>query len=167
MWPLFVPLMLAAMLVIGAVLMLVARTSSVGRRWIVLAVASIIALPSAIVFHNVASALIGGEEGVSFVLALIVAPAGVAAGTFGAGVAIARLERWRGLGRALVLAASGIGLLFAYAAFALVVTTIERGNPAYQGQIEAFVLPVSATAMTVGAIWAVAAFVRGRPSPER
>jgi hypothetical protein len=112
--------------------------------------------------HSVASALIGGEEAVSFILALLVAPAGFAIGTLGAGVVTLRTHRT--LGARIMLAGLGLAIFAGYSLFALVVTTIEGGNPPYQAMIEQFALLAAALAMAAGAIGTALSLIGARPT---
>jgi hypothetical protein len=63
----------------------------------IVAVIATAAFPLAIVLHNVLSAFIGGEEAVSFVIALLVAPGFIAAGTLGVALTLSRDARFRSL----------------------------------------------------------------------
>lgn len=143
---------LGATVLVGVVLALAARRYPSTRRWVVVSAIGIVALPAGIVLHNVLSALIAGEEAVSFIAALVVAPAFFVVGTLGAGLAAARTGRGWETGTSLVIAGAGMGIFVAYEIFALVVTTIEGENPPYQATIEAFVLPISLLALVGGAV---------------
>lgn len=144
---------IVAAVIVGLVLALASRRYPDARPWARLAAISIAALPVGVLVHNVVGALTGGEEATSFVVALVIAPAGFAIGTVGAGLAVAR--RRSEVGASLLVAGAGMALLGLYAVFALVVTAIERGNPPYQASIEAVVLPVSLLALTGGALSAM------------
>lgn len=149
-WGVFIIVAVISMLAVAVELYPVARRDRAARPWAILAAASALALPAAIVVHNVASALIGGEEAVSFILALLVAPAGFAIGTLGAGVVTLRSDKT--LGARILLAGFGLAIFAGYMLFALVVTTVEGGNPPYQAILEPLALLAAAVAMAAGAI---------------
>jgi hypothetical protein len=149
-WGVFIIVAVISMLGVAVELYPVARRDRAAGPWAILAAASAVAVPAAIVVHNVASALIGGEEAVSFTLALLVAPAGFAIGTLGAGVVTLRSDRT--LGARIMLAGLGLAIFAGYMLFALVVTTIEGRNPPYQAIVEPFALLAAALAMAAGAI---------------
>ena len=149
-WGVFIIVAIVSMLAVAIELYPVARRDRAARPWAILAAASAVAVPTAILLHNVASALIGGEEAVSFILALLVAPAGFATGTLGAGVATLRSDRTLGL--RILLAGAGLAIFAGYMLFALVVTTIEGRNPPYQAIVEPLALVTAALAMGAGAI---------------
>ena len=151
---LFIGILLAPVL-LGIVLVLVARRYPETRRWAAVTGISIATIPVAIVLHNVLSAIAGGEEGVSFVVALVVAPAGFAVGALGVGLRLARSGRSWELGASIAIAGAGMALFVAYMVFAFVVTTIERGNPPYQAPIESIVLPVALIALVGGSLSAL------------
>ena len=107
-----------------------------------------------IVLHNVLSAFIGGEKAVSFVIALLVAPGFIAAGTLGVALTLSRDARFAMVGRSMLLAGAGFAVFALYAVFALVVTAIAGGNSPFQAVIERVALGLSAAAMALGAILA-------------
>ncbi len=151
---LFVGILLAPVL-LGIVLIVIARRYPETRRWALITGVSVAAIPVAIVLHNVLSAIVGGEEGVSFVVALVVAPAGFAVGALGVGLRLARSGRAWEVGVSIAIAGAGMALFVAYMVFAFVVTTIERGNPPYQASIESIVLPVVLIAVVGGSLSAL------------
>ena len=151
-WSLFILAALVSMLVAGAVLLISARRHSALRPWATVVGASVAAMPLAIVLHNLVSALIGGEEAVFFVVALVVAPAAFAVGVVGAGLALTRNASDRSVGVSLLVAGGGMALFELYMIGALLVTTVLGGNPPWQGPIEAVVLPVSLLALTGGSL---------------
>jgi hypothetical protein len=161
-WGVFIIVAIVSMLAVAVELYPVARRDRAARPWAILAAASALAVPAAIVVHNVASALIGGEEAVSFILALLVAPAGFAIGTLGAGVVSLRSDRT--LGGRILLAGLGLAIFAGYMLFALVVTTIEGGNPPYQAVLEPFALLAAALAMAAGAIGTAWSLIGARPT---
>jgi hypothetical protein len=150
-WQLFIPIVLFAIVVVGIVIATAAREVPAIRPWATVAVLATAAFPLAIVLHNVLSAFIGGEEAVSFVIALLVAPGFIAAGTLGVALTLSRDARFALVGRSMLLAGAGFALFALYAVFALVVTTLAGGNPPIQSVIEQVALGLSAAAMTVGA----------------
>lgn len=160
-WAVFTIVAVISMLAVAIELYPVARREPKARPWAILAAASAFAVPAAIVLHNVVSALIGGEEAISFMLAILVGPIGFAIGTLGAGLVTLRSNRT--LGARIMLAGAGLGILAAYSLFALVITTIERGNPPYQAIIEPIALLAAAVAMAAGAIGAALSLL-GQPS---
>lgn len=150
-WQLFIPIVLFAIVVVGIVAVTAVREVPATRPWATVAVLAIASFPLAIVLHNVLSAFIGGEEAVSFVIALLVAPGFIAAGTLGVALTLSRDARFALVGRSMLLAGAGFAVFALYAVFALVVTAIAGGNPPFQSVIEQAVLGLSAAAMTVGA----------------
>ncbi len=165
-WNLFMPVMLFATVALGVEIFLAVRRHPDARRWGVVAVVGVAAFPVAIVLHNVLSALIGGEEAVSFVVALLVAPLLICVGTLGAGAVVRRAGPDRALGNGLLVAGGGLAVLSAYMLFALVVTTIEGTNPPYQAPVEAVAMPVALVAIAVGVLWAALGILGGPPRTE-
>ena len=159
-YALIIPSVALAMLVVAIVLAIVARGTPHLRPWVTITALGVVAMPAAVVLHNVLSAIVGGEEAVSFIVALMVAPACIAVGVIGAAVVLLR-ER-RELGVAVCVAAAGIGLFAAYMIFALVVTTIEGRNPPYQAPVELALLPLGTLAAIGGALLSVRALMRER-----
>ena len=153
-WQLFIPIVLFAIVVVGIVTLTAVREVPATRPWATVAVLAIAAFPLAIVLHNVLSAFIGGEEAVSFVIALLVAPGFIAAGTLGVALTLSRDARFALVGRSMLLAGAGFAGFAFYAVFALVVTAIAGGNPPFQSVIEPVALGLSAAAMALGAILA-------------
>jgi hypothetical protein len=152
-----------AMVVVAIVLAIAARGTPRLRPWVTITALGVVAMPAAIVLHNVLSAIVGGDEGVSFIVALMVAPSCIAVGVIGAAVVLLR-ER-HDLGVAVCVAAAGIGLFAAYMVFALIVTTIEGRNPDYQGLVELALLPLGTLAAIGGALLSVRALMRERTAP--
>ena len=148
-WQLFSPIVLLAIVIVGIVALTAVREVPATRPWATVAVLAIAAFPLAIVLHNVLSAFIGGEEAVTFVIALLVAPGFIAAGTLGVALTLTRDARFAPVGRAMLLAGAGFALFALYAVFALVVTALA--GPPFQSVIEQVALGLSAVAMTVGA----------------
>lgn len=146
-WPVFFVVAIASGLAMATLLWLLARSERGVRRWAIVVTASAVAIPAAIVLHNVLSAFIGGDEAISFVLALLVAPALLMVGAVGGGLAMMRQPA---LGAPILLYAAGMALFALYSLFALIITTVTGGNPAYQGAVEAVVVPVAALAMLAG-----------------
>jgi hypothetical protein len=153
-WQLFIPIVLFAIVVVGIVALTAVREVPATRPWATVAVLAIASFPLAIVLHNVLSAFIDGEEAVSFVIALLVAPGFIAAGTLGVALTLSRDARFALVGRSMLLAGAGFAVFALYAVFALVVTAIAGGNPPFQSVIEQVALGLSAAAMALGAILA-------------
>lgn len=173
-WPAFFVVAITSSFAIALELYLIAKREPSVRPWVTAAAISACALPVVIVVHNVASALIGGEEAVTFIVALLVAPALFVVAVIGAGLTLrgrdSRLAGW------VLLAGAGMGLFAGYALFALFVTSIIQGEPSYQSTIEIIVLPTAALAMAAGAIGAAGVLLarrslpgssQGRPTPAR
>jgi hypothetical protein len=146
-WPVFFVVAIVSGLAMATLLWLLARSEPGVRRWAIVVTASAAAIPVAIVVHNVLSAFIGGEEAISFVLALLVAPAFLMVGAIGGGLAMMRQPA---LGAPILLYAAGMALFALYSLFALIITTVAGGNPSYQGAVEAVVVPSAALAMLAG-----------------
>jgi hypothetical protein len=160
MWQVFIPVVLVSSVVVGVVVASTVREVAATRRWATVAVIGIAAFPVAIVLHNVLSALFGGEEVVSFVVALLVAPGFMAVGTLGVARALTRDERFAQVGAWLVVACGGLALFAIYAVAAVTVTALVRGSPPLQAPIEAVALPLTAAAIALGAGLAAAARLR-------
>jgi hypothetical protein len=161
-WGVFIIVAIVSMLVVAVELYPVARRDRAARPWAILAAASAVAVPVSIVVHNVASAVIGGQEAVSFILALLVAPAGFAVGTLAAGIVTLRSDKT--LGARIMLAGLGLAIFAGYMLFALVVTAIEGSNPPYQAVVEPFALLAAALAMAAGAIGTALSLIGARPT---
>jgi hypothetical protein len=107
------------------------------------------AIPVAIVLHNALSALIGGEEAVSFLIGTIVAPAAVTLGT----LALAYQLRGSAPVAATGFAVAGLGLLvFPLYVLAAFLASALGGEIARGGAFEAIVLPASLVALVGGSI---------------
>lgn len=154
-WPVFIAVVLLAIVVVGVVIATALKEVPATRPWATTAALAIAAFPLSIVLHNVLSALFGGEEAVSFIIALLVAPGLIAAGTLGVAVTLSRDARFTRVGLSLLVAGAGFVLFAVYAFFALAVTAITGSNPPYQAFIEAIALAVSAATMVIGVVLAV------------
>ena len=154
-WPVFIPVVLVAIVVVGIVIATAVGQVRASRPWAVVAVLAIAAFPLSIVLHNVLSAVFGGEEEVSFIIALLIAPGLIAAGILGVAISLSRDARFARVGMSLFVAGAGFVLFAVYAVFALVVTAITGGNPPYQAFIEGIALAVSAATMVIGTALAV------------
>jgi hypothetical protein len=161
-WSVFIPVVLVATLAIGVEVVFAMRDHPAARRSGLVAAFGIAAFPVAIVVHNALSAFIGGEEAVSFILGILVAPAAITAGTLGVAVALRDDPASRGLFAGLASAGAGLALFAGYMVFALVVTSLSGTNPPYQAAVESVVLPVSGLAIVGGALYAGIALVSGR-----
>ncbi len=164
-WDLFIPLVLVSLVVLGFEIAFAIRDHPAGRRAGLVAIFGIVLFPVAIVAHNVLAALIGGEEGVSFILALLIAPAATMLGTIGFVWSLAHDATARGHTAPFAVACAGLALFVGYTLFALVVASIEGGNPPYQAATEAFVLPIASLAIVGGVAWAALSLIRDRAAP--
>lgn len=167
MWHVFIPVALVSTLVIGIVIASAVRDVTAARRWVTIAVVGIAAFPVAIVVHNVLSAIMGREEAVSFVIALLVAPGFMAVGTLGAALALARDPRLAQVGRPILLGGAGVALFALYALLGPAITVISGEDKALQAVVEAVVLPLSAGALAVGAALGALARLRVRSRHPR
>ena len=154
-WPVFIPLVLLAIVVLGIVIASAVNQVPATRPWATTAALAIAAFPVSIVLHNVLSAVFGGEEEVTFIFALLVAPGLIAAGTLGAAITLGRDARFARVGKSLLVVGAGLVLFAVYALFALAVTAITGGNPPYQALMEAIALAVSAGTVVIGTLLAV------------
>lgn len=154
-WPVFIPVVLLAIVVVGIVIATAVNRVPASRPWAAVAALAIAAFPVSIALHNVLSALFGGEEEVSFIVALLIAPGLIAAGTLGVAVTLRRDARFARVGMSLLVAGAGFVLFAVYAFFALAVTAIAGGNPPYQAFVEGFALAASAAMMVIGSVLAV------------
>lgn len=154
-WPVFIVALLISMVAAGTVVALASRTHPAARPWATVVGSSVVVMPLAIVLHNVGSALIGGEEVVSFVVALVLAPGAFAVGLLGAGFALARSrDAWR-VGVSLLVAGGGMTVFGFYMIGALVVTTVLNGDAPWQGPIELVILSTALLALVGGSLSAV------------
>ena len=158
-WPLLMLILALAMILIAVVVVFIMRDQPSTRRSGTLTLIGVLAFPTAIVLHNAMSALMGVEEGVSFLVALVVAPAAVLVGTAGVARRIWPLPSTRRISWGLAAAVAGLAAFALYMLFAVVVTTATGGNPPYQGVVEAFVVPVSTLAVAGGAALAAVSLV--------
>lgn len=154
-WPLFIAVVLIAIVVVGVVIATAVNQVPGTRPWATVAALAIAAFPVSIVLHNVLGAVFGEEEAVSFIIALLVAPGLIAAGTVGVAVTLRRDVRFARVGTSLLISGAGLVLFAVYAVFALVVTAVTGGNPPYQAFIEATALVLSATTIAIGTVLAV------------
>jgi cytochrome b subunit of formate dehydrogenase len=154
-WPLFIAVVLIAIVVVGIVIATAVNQVPATRPWAMVAALAIAAFPVSIVLHNMLSAVFGGEEAMSFIIALLIAPGLIAAGTLGVAVRLRRDARFARVGTSLAVAGAGLVLFAAYAVFALVVTAVTGGNSPYQAFIEATALALSAAAIAIGTVLAV------------
>jgi len=166
-WPLVILGLMVSAIILALVLATAAQRIPAARRWAILATASAVAIPLAVVLHNVLSAITGGEEAVSFILALVIAPIGFMIALLGGGLAIAGDPGEHDLATSLLIAAMGMAIFGAYGLFALVVTAMYGGTPPYQEAVEDVVVPVSVIALAAGALFAVAAGRRPRARASR
>lgn len=158
-WRLIIPAIVLAMLVVASAILLSARDIRRVRPWAVVMAVGVLSMPLAIVLHNVLSALINGEEAISFILALNVAPLLITVGIIGA-ARVLLVER-RDLGIGVALAAGGIAVFAAYMTFVLIVTTILGRNPEWQTATDALAMIVAAAASVSGALLSLVAMTRG------
>jgi hypothetical protein len=154
-WPFFVAVVLIAIVVVGIIIATAVDQVPASRPWATVAALAIAALPLSIVLHNVLSAVFGGEEAVSLIIAVLVAPGLITAGTLGVAVTLSRDARFAMVGRSLVVSGAGLVVFAVYAVFALVVTAVTGGNPPYQPFIEATALALSAATIAIGTVLAV------------
>lgn len=126
------------------------------QRWTLVLIGSVVVGPLA--------ALLGGQlglpEGIDLFIALVATPVGFAAGALGSGLVMIRSGQHRDLGVALLIAGGSVALLAIYAAFAIVVTSIGRGNPTYQAAVELLVELVVSTGVAIGAAGAILAYAQ-------
>lgn len=166
-WEIFIPLVVLSLCVLGVEIWVAMRDRRGIRSWGLVAIFGIALFPVAIVLHNVFSALLGGEEAVSFILALVVAPAATTVGVVGVAISLWRDRPTARLAAGFGLAGAGLALFAAYMVFALAITSLVGENPSYQGAIEAVVLPACALAIPAGALFVAFSLLRDRQAPRR
>lgn len=149
-WWLFVPVIVLATMLVGIVATLAARVHPVIRFAATVSALSAVAMPIAIVLHNVTSAWIGEDDAVTFIIALLVAPAAFALGTFVLARELEAEQRRSAMARGFTIAASGVSLMVAYVIFDLVVAMFVDA-PDYLAAAEGVVLPLAALVTAVGA----------------
>ncbi|HEY6957536.1 MAG TPA: hypothetical protein VI814_01795 [Candidatus Limnocylindria bacterium] len=158
-WWLFVPVMVLATMLVGIVATLAARVHPIIRFAATVSALSAVAMPVAIVLHNITSAWIGADDAVTFIVALLVAPAAFALGTFVLARDLEKDERRSAMARGFTIAASGVSLMVAYVVFDLVIAMFGD-VPEYVAVVEAIVLPVAALVTAVGAAMSAIALAR-------
>lgn len=152
-WQVYVLGLMLASLVIGAEAAYATREGTRGRRSALVTMFGIAALPVAIVLHNLTSAVIDGEETVSFIVGVVVAPAAITLGTSGLALALRRDRLVLAAGFAIFATGLAVFPLF----FIALLVSAAAGSPIETtGAVEALLLPVSLIAVTAGLI--VAAF---------
>lgn len=135
------------------------------RGAVTLALLALAALPAAIVLHNVISAFTGGDEAVSFFVALLT-PLLVAIATVSAAVRLHREPGASALG--FGVAGLGLGLLGAFILLSLVLSELGGGGPPQQrwlAPLATVVVPLGAVAVVAGAAYEAFALVF-RPSTK-
>lgn len=154
-----IPAVAIAALVLGGVIAVAARSDRHLRPWATVTAVGVVAMPLAVVLHNLLSSLIDGEEAVSFILALFVAPVLIAIGVIGSSVVLLRERHDLGIG--VALGAAGMGIFAAYMLFVLVVTTVLGGNPDWQVATDFAAMTTASLVSIAGALWSVVVLVRG------
>jgi hypothetical protein len=158
-WLVFIPVMVLATVLVGIVATLVARAHPTVRLAATVTALSAVGMPVAIVLHNVASAWIGTDDPVTFILALLVAPMGFALGAFVLAGGVEREQPRSLMARGFTIAGSGVSLMVAYTVFTFVVALVDL-RPDYQDAIERLVLPFAALVTSVGAVMSAIALAR-------
>lgn len=158
-WWLFIPVMVLATMLVGIVATLAARVHPAIRFAATVCALSAVAMPVAIVLHNATSAWIGADDAVTFIAALLVAPAAFALGTYVLARDLEAEQRRSAMARGFTIAASGVSLMVAYVVFDLVIATFGD-PPDYQPMVESVVLPFAALVTAVGAAMSAIALAR-------
>lgn len=150
-WEIYVVTVMLASVVLAAETVYAMADHRGARGWGTLTVLGVVAFPVAVIVHNVISVAINGEEAVSFILGVFVAPAAITAGAVGSAVALRTGAPLAALGFAF--AAAGLLLLPAYAGVAFVASWL--GEPLRStGGVDQVLLPLSLLAITAGVITA-------------
>jgi hypothetical protein len=157
-WEIYIVTALIATLVIAVETIYIMQEHPRARRAGLVSVFGIVLFPVAIVLHNVLSALMRGEEAVSFILGVLVAPAAITFGTLGVAYLIA--DRMPLVAVGFTLAGVGLLALPAYVLSAVVVSAMGA-EMARDGLFEAIALPASLVALAGGVI--VVAFALAAP----
>lgn len=159
-WWFFVPVMVLAMMLLGIVATLAARTHRDVRAAASICALSVVVIPVALVLHNLLGAVVGDDEPVTFALALLAAPASFAVGA----TLVARQLRHESadtsLSRSFTIASTGVVLMVLYIAFALVVDQLALADVALRARIESIVLPLAALVTAFGAAMGAIAIAR-------
>ena len=158
-WWLFVPVMVLATMLVGIVAALTAQAHPAVRFAATVSALSAVAMPVAIVLHDVASAWLGTDDAVTFIVALLVAPAAFALGTFVLARDLDAEQRHSAIARAFTIAASGVSLMVANVVFDLVAGMFGE-LPEYAAAVEDVVLPVAALVTAIGATMSAIAVAR-------
>jgi predicted permease len=164
-WSLFIPIVLLAALAIGVEIAFAMRDHPTIRSVGPIAIFGVVVFPVAIVVHNALSAFTGGEEGVSFILALVVAPAAITLGTIGVAVRL-RDAHATPLFIGFAAAGAGMGLFAAYLVFALGASVVT-GMPAGEPGAEVALLAAAGLTIVCGAAYAAFVLVREGVPPPR
>jgi hypothetical protein len=163
-WSLFIPVVLLAALAIGIEIVVAMSDHPAIRPVGLIAIFGVVVFPVAIVVHNAVSAFIGGEEAVSFILGLVVAPAAITLGTIGVAVRL-----WDEGATALFLgfaaAGAGMAMFAAYLLVGFVASALLRTDIAGPGAEIAF-LAVAGLVILAGAAYTAFVLVRDRVAPQ-
>lgn len=150
-WETYLIAAMLATLIIGAEAAYATRDGRRGRRPALVTMFGIAAFPVAVLLHNVASPLLDGEETVSFIVGVLMAPAAITLGTLGVAVAIRRTHRIAAAGFAAF--GAGLSALPLYVIALFVSAAVDRPIAA-EGVVASALLPSSLAVITGGVILA-------------
>lgn len=156
---LFLPVMVLATMLAGIVAALAARAHPRTRPAALLVAASSFAIPVFLVLHEALSGWVGDHEPVSFIIALLVAPAAFALGSSIEARDLSDEHRDRLLAAGFLLAGAGAAAMVLDLAVAVTIGAMGSGLPLL-ADFEALIGPPIALATSAGA--AIAAFAVAR-----
>ena len=153
------PIVILGVLALFIEMVVARRRHPAVRGRVTLALLALAALPVAIVLHNVISAFTGGDEAVSFFVALLT-PLLVAITTVAVAVRLHREPGASALG--FGVAGAGLGLLAAFILLSLVLSELGGGGPPRQRWLDplaAVVVPLGTLAVVAGTAYEAFALV--------
>ena len=162
-WSLFIPVLLLATAVLAIEIVFVMRDHPAVYLPGAATLIAIASFPIAIVIHNAVSAFLGVEEGVSFLVAVVVAPIGLVVGVFAVASALRKEPNERRVATGFTVSALGLALFAGYVAIASVVSMFVKGPDLYWDTVQRVALPLCALIVVVGALYTAFGLATRRP----
>lgn len=156
---LFLPVMVLATMLAGIVAALAARAHPRTRAAATVVAGSAVAIPAFLILHEVLSGVIGDHEPMSFIVAVVVAPAAFAIGSSFEARDLSDGRRDRLLATGFLLTGAGVAAMVVDLTVAFAVGAMGQGAPQF-ADIEAVIGPVIGLATAAGS--AMAAFALAR-----
>jgi hypothetical protein len=146
-WTAFVLLLLVEAVAVAVVVLLAMRRHAVSRVAGTIVVLGVVAAPIAALLHNVLSALVGGEEIVTLLLALVGAPVGIVAGTIAVALSLRAMDHDLAVG--LGIAGAGLALFPLYTLIAIAADAVIGAVP-FHGALETLFLSMCLVVTALG-----------------